>query len=350
MKRRLFFVILVVLLFVLIGNRVWRSSRKPDTKSISQLQEERGVPVEVHTVTRGEISESIDLSGTVQGIAQSDLISRITERVARVNVIAGQRVNKGQVLVAFDTSSPMAQYRQAKAALADAERNASRMKALFEEGAVSKQMFEQAESGLEIARANFQAASSLVEITSPISGVVTSVNVHEDQVVPTGSVVCTVARVDSVKIVADASRTELKGLKEGNRVFIGGAGQTRIPGYVSIVSSSANPQTRTFRVEMVADNGSGSLKPGSFVTAEVLTVRKENVLVIPAMCLTGSEGQTKVFVVVENDRAESRPVKVGITGERSAEILEGLREGERVVKRGHEPLAGGEKLKIVEAE
>jgi RND family efflux transporter MFP subunit len=350
MKRRLFFIILAVLLFVLIGNRVWRSSRQPDTKSISQLQMERGIPVEVHTVSTGEVSEFVELSGTVQGIAQSDLISRITERVARVNVSTGQRVRKGQVLIAFDTSSPMAQYRQAKAALADAERNSSRMKALFEEGAVSRQVFEQAESGLEIARANFQAASSLVEITSPISGVVTSVNVHEGQIVHTGSVVCTVARVDSVKIVADAGQTELRGLRVGNRVLIAGSQETKIPGYVYSVSSSANPETRTFRVEMVADNSSGFLKPGSFVTAEILTLHKENVLTVPSLCITEAEGETKVFVVTEDDRAELRPVSVGITSERSAEILEGLREGERIVKRGQEPLKGGEKLKVLEAE
>ncbi|KPJ60908.1 MAG: hypothetical protein AMJ46_04245 [Latescibacteria bacterium DG_63] len=348
MKRRLIYIVLAVLLVALVGNRVWRSSKRVETKSISQLQAEKGVPVSIHTVSRGEITEFVELSGTVHGIAQSDLISRITERVERVQVHAGEKVEKGQVLVVFDTGSPMAQYRQAKAALGDAERNSSRMKALFEKGAVSKQMLEQAESGLEIARANFEAASSLVRITSPITGVVTSLNVYEDEVVSVGSVLCTVARVDSVKIVASAGQTELRGLERGNQVSIAASQGARVSGRVSSISSSADPQTRTFRVEIVADNSSGYLKPGAFVTGKIRTAHEENTVVIPLTCISSHEVKPTVFVVTENDYAELRPVRIGITNERSAEILDGLREGEHVILRGHELLAGGEKLKIIE--
>jgi RND family efflux transporter MFP subunit len=350
MKRRLLVVLLVVVLFILIGNRVWRSSKRPDAKSISQLQSERGVPVVVYTANRGEISESVELPGTVQGIAQSTLISRITERVTRVHVAVGQKVRKGEILVALDVGSPMAQYRQAKAALGDAEKNLSRMKALFEEGAISRQMFEQAESGLEIARANFEAASALVEIVSPIAGVVTSVNVHEGEVVHTGSVVCTVARADSVKIVADVSPSELEGLEAGDPAMIEETEKEKIPGQVYSISSSADPHTRTFRVELIAANRSGSLKPGSFVTAKVLTSYKNNALVIPLESISSSEAGPGVFLITDSDRSELRPVRIGITNDKFAEILDGIEEGDRVIRRGHELLTGGEKLKIVETE
>ncbi|UCF79440.1 MAG: efflux RND transporter periplasmic adaptor subunit [Candidatus Eiseniibacteriota bacterium] len=348
MKRKLILIMIVALVLVLAGNRIWRSSKRPQTKSISQLQTERGVPVSFYTAARGDISRSVELTGTVQGIAQADLISRITERVARVYVAAGQSVTSGQLLLTFDTSSPMAQFRQAKAALGDAEKNASRMKALLEKGAISRQVMEQAESGLEIAKANFEAARSLVEITSPIRGVVTSVNVYEDETVSAGTVLCTVARFDSVKVVVDASQTELKELKAGNRVFISAAREEKVPGEVSTISSSANPETRTFRVEIEADNAARLLKPGSFVTAEILTQYEADVLIVPLRCILSREGEQAVFVITEEERAELRPVTVGIINEKSAEILEGLLEGERVVLRGHELLSGGEKLKLLE--
>jgi len=340
--------IIVAVLIVLVGNRIWQRSRRPASKSISELQSEIGIPVSVSTVGFGDISESIELTGTVQGIVQSDLISKMTERVVSVNAGVGTRVVSGQVLVVFDDSNPTAQYRQARAALENAERDYSRMKVLLEQGAVSEQVFEAAESGLEVARANFEAARSMVEVISPIDGVLTSMNVHAGETVPVGTVVCTVARVDRVKVVVAAAEAELRKLSFGAPALVRTSGASEIAGTVSMLSSSADPGNRTFRVEVTADNTSRILRPGSFATVSVQTANKKGVLTVPSDAIVTREGKRGVFVVSSDGKAEFRTVRVGIVNSKSTEILEGLEVGERMVAKGYELLKGGETLNIIQ--
>jgi len=350
-RRNTIIVVVVVAVFVLVvANRFWQQSRRPATKSIAELQSEKGIPVSVDTVGLGSISESLELTGTVQGIVQSDLFSKTTERVVRVGASVGQRVSKGQVLVAFDTSNPMAQYRQAKAALDDAEKDFSRMEALLEQGAISEQMFEKTQTGLEVARANFEAARSIVEVISPIDGVVTSVNVTEGETVAIGSVVCTVSRYDRVKVVVKASEADLQELSAGALALVRTAEGGEVPGTVSMISSSADPDTRTFRVEVTADNTSRALRPGSFATVAVQAAHKKDTLVVPSHSIVTRDGKQSVFVVDANGMAELRHVTVGLVNSRSTEVVDGLKPGERIVTKGYELLRGGETLNIVEAE
>ncbi|MFH0778427.1 MAG: efflux RND transporter periplasmic adaptor subunit [Candidatus Eisenbacteria bacterium] len=346
----LILVAVLVVIALLVGNRMWQQARKPVSQSISELQSQKGIPVSIDTVGLGNVSESLQLTGTVLGIAQSDLISKIAERVVRVHANVGESVKKGAILVVFDTSNPMAQYRQAKTALDNAERDFARMKALLEQGAISRQMFDQTESGLEVARANFEAARSMVEITAPIDGVVTAMNVHEGEVVPAGHAVCTVARVDRVKVIAQASEVEVRKLSVGAASVIRASEGREIAGTVSSISSSADPGTRTFRVEVTADNSQGHLRAGAFATVTVQTANRQNVLVVPVHCVITREGRQAVFVASDDGTAQLRRVKTGVTNSQHTEILEGLKQGDRIVIKGYELLKGGEKISVVGAE
>jgi membrane fusion protein (multidrug efflux system) len=350
MRRRLIIVVIIAIVAALVGNRMWQQGKRSASKSIAELQSEKGIPVSVEPVRRGEISESVGLTGTVEGIVQSDLVSRITERVVSVRVSQGQQVKEGQLLVQFDTTNPMAQYRQAKAALEDTEKDFVRMKALLEQGAISEQMFEKARTGLEVARANFEAASSVVDITAPIDGVVTSVNVREGEVVPIGKVICTVAKINKAKVVVTASESELVKLTKGAQATISSADGRAVTGTVSSISSSADPATRTFRVEITADNDSRTLRPGSFATVVVRTGHKKDALLVPSRCVLDRQGKRVVFVVAKDNTAQLRQVSVGIANQESLEIMEGLAQGDLVITEGHERLKGGEKLNVLKTQ
>ncbi|MCX5799956.1 MAG: efflux RND transporter periplasmic adaptor subunit [Candidatus Eisenbacteria bacterium] len=350
MRKRVIILVIIAIVAALVANRMWQQSRRPASKSIAELQGERGTPVSVEPVRRGEISESVQLTGTVEGIVQSDLVSRISERVVSVRVSVGQYVKNGQLLIQFDTTNPTAQYRQAKAAFEDAEKDFARMKALLEQGAISEQAFEKTRMGLEVARANFEAASSVVDITAPIDGVVTSVNVREGEVVAAGKLMCTVAQLNKVKVVVTASESEILGLTKGAEATISSSEGRSVTGSVSSISSSADPITRTFRVEITAGNDSRTLKPGSFATVVVRTGHKKDALLVPSGAVLDQQGKRVVFVVTKNNTAQLRPVTVGIVNQESIEILSGLTQDEVVVTSGHERLKGGEKLNVLKTQ
>jgi len=221
------------------------------------------------------------------------------------------------------------------------------MKALLEQGAVSEQMFEKTRMGLEVARANFEAASSVVRITAPIDGVVTSLNVREGEVVLVGKVVCTVAKLNKAKVVVAASESEILGVTKGAQATISASDGETVTGFVSSISSSADPITRTFRVEITAGNDSRTLKPGSFSTVTVRTGYKKDALLVPPRAVLDWQGKRVVFVAAQDSTAQLRAITVGIVNQESMEVLSGLAENDLIIIEGHERLKGGEKLNIL---
>ncbi len=104
-------------------------------------------------------------------------------------------------------------------------------------------------------------------------------------------------------------------------------------GKVFYTGDIVDPDTRTVRMMAVVDNRERRLKPGQFVEVALERVF-DNVLQIPAAALAEHAGEQFVFVYRGSDEFEKRPVRVGRRTEQAVEILEGLREGERIAVGG----------------
>ncbi|MEW5995609.1 MAG: efflux RND transporter periplasmic adaptor subunit, partial [Candidatus Zixiibacteriota bacterium] len=138
-------------------------------------------------------------TGTLEGEQQAVMYARVAEAVDAVHVREGERVSAGRLLISLNKGGPGSRYLEAQAIFRNAEKQYRKMERLFNEGAVSETEFDAARTEYEVARASFEAAAELVEIRSPIDGVVTAVDVSAGDYLTLGQGLVTVAATDRLR-------------------------------------------------------------------------------------------------------------------------------------------------------
>lgn len=354
-KGRIIWIALAVVV-VLFALRFWLVGKKETVESIRSVQEAEGKPVEVVAAHRGDIEVWTTLAGTVEGCFQYPVVSTNSITVIEVLKSEGDRVENGDVLIRLDKAAPnpmLHSYNRSKALYDDALTEARRMRTLFEEGAISKQMLDKTELALEVARSDLINASGSVNLKATHAGVVTSVIAEEGEIASAYDPLMWIANTDSVKIVFEAGSMQAMELAAGQRALwrsrgTGFSGQ----GYVSKLDLAADPKTHLVSGEACFPNGEGKLMPGLLVSFDALIGERRGVVKIPVSCLVGSNGRGYGVFVAESGadgkmNARLRRVETGLRANDHVEIVSGLEEGELVVKFGQTLLSDGDLVKIV---
>ncbi|MFA6978786.1 MAG: efflux RND transporter periplasmic adaptor subunit [Ignavibacteriaceae bacterium] len=301
------------------------------------------IPVQIAKVELKEIVLTKSFSGTLEGEDQANIVAKLPERIVTVKVKVGDAVKAGQLIIQLDKAGAASQYYQAEAAFKNAEKDLHRMEALFKEGAVSQQLLDGTQTGFSIAKANYEAAKSSVELTSPISGVVTAVNANVGDLAMVGMPLVTVANINSMKIIFNVSEIDLPKFSIGQPVKIYSelnAGNVR-NGKISQSARSAEVESRTFEVKGIFPNTSDRwFKPGMFCKADVELKSQKGSLSVPSRAITITEKGSGVFTI-ENNRAYFKLVTQGLSNDTFTEVLSGLKEGEVIVTVGMNNLKEG---------
>ncbi len=294
------------------------------------------VPVEIAVVHRQSISVTKQFSGTLEGEEQANIVAKISERITSINAHVGESVKAGQVVVVLDRSGATSQFYQAQAGYNNALKTYERMKALYKEGAISQQSLDGAQTAYEVARANFEAAKSAVELTTPIPGVITAVNVSVGDLTTPGAVLVTVAKIGRMKVDFDVNETDLGSLSVGHKVQVYSEARpdVKVTGEIVQLSKSADVRSRTFQMKALFDNTPDNwFRPGMFCRVNVPISPGEKPLVVPAASVV-SDGITSRVFVVRSGRSFQRAVRTGLTDGKVFEILDGLEERDTVITTG----------------
>lgn len=105
-------------------------------------------------------------------------------------------------------------------------------------------------------------------------------------------------------------------------------------GKVVLLGNRVEPESRTLEVRIEVNNADGRLKPGMFADVAIATTALQDVLVISDQALQTLEDDQVVFVALSDTKFEKRVVKTGLEQRGRVQVLEGLKEGERVVTEG----------------
>jgi RND family efflux transporter MFP subunit len=284
----------------------------------------RKLPVTVESVHKGTIERKIPLGGLLKAQEQVFLAAKNPAfRIMHIPVKLGDYVSKGTPLVIFDSRELDLQIEQAVLAY---ERN----KQLFEVGAVSKFQLEQAETALE----NLTLQKENCILSSPISGVIATVNAVEGQLAGATPLV-SVVNIDQVELEVMVSESYISKIKKGEKVNVSipSVAEEPFQGIITAVAPQVDARTKAFPVTLTIKNLKNRLKDGMYGEIQLVTDRKTNILVIPQFAVVDYE-QKKVVYVVESDTAKMREVKLGLTLGEQAEVLSGLREGEMLIIEG----------------
>jgi RND family efflux transporter MFP subunit len=224
------------------------------------------------------------------------------------------------------------------------------MEYLFKEGAVSELQYDQAKTNYEVARVTFEAAAKLVDIQSPISGVVTSVDVSDGDFLSIGRQLATVATVDRLRVKFAVNAEDIRFFSRGAWVSVAaGNGRVSGEGAVTSISESADPVTRAFEVEVLVENQDGRFKVGTFARVDVALESMDGIIVVPRDALMTLDGQP-VGYVVTNGRVDKRVLSLGTNLEGRVVVDSGLEIGDTLVTLGQSYLSDGVQVTIANLE
>lgn len=294
------------------------------------------VPVETAVAVRTPLTVTRLYTGSLEGEEQANVVSKISERVTGIRAAVGLHVRKGQEMVGLDKGGTSSQYFQAGAGYRNAGKSLERMKSLYAEGAVALQSLDGAQTAYDVAKANFEAAQSAVDLSTPIAGVVTAVNVSLGDLTTPGQVLVTVANIDRMKVTISLNENDVTNVALGQDAVIYSEArpEAKVGGKIIQLSKSADIRSRSFEVKALFQNTPDRwFKPGMFVKVNLNISPAGKQLVVPSAAVQ-SDGVTNRVFVLREGRSYQVPVIVGVTdGERTA-ILQGLAEFDTVATVG----------------
>jgi multidrug efflux pump subunit AcrA (membrane-fusion protein) len=301
----------------------------------------RATGVATVPVSRQELSDEIRAVGTID--ADETKLERVAARVSgRVERLyanyTGQAVRRGAPL--FDLYSPDLVATQREYLLAIENRRLL-ADASPEAGQSARHLLDAARDRLRLWGISADQIRALertgrpdhtLTYRSPISGTVVQKNVIEGQYVQEGTDLYLLADLSSVWLVAQVYEFELGRLRVGQSVTatVSALPGAELKGRVVFIEPTLDRESRTARVRIALPNPRGELKPGMFGDAR-LAVPLGQGLSVPRTAVIDTGTRQVVYVETAPATFTARDVKLGGAAGDRREILEGLREGEKVV-------------------
>jgi len=170
-------------------------------------------------------------------------------------------------------------------------------------------------------------------IRSPFDGTIIEKHITLGEVVKDDSEVFVVADLNKVWINLQIHQKDIGLISKGQEVIISAKSSVpRTRGVIDYVEPVIDAKSRTSLARVVMENASGALRPGTFITADVLVTKRKAELVVDKNTLQDIDDKTCVFVQNEHG-FEARPVTVGWSNDKYAEVVSGLSAGEKIVIR-----------------
>lgn len=317
----------------------------------------------------GEIERTF--SGTAVTGRVVNLSFRSSGVVTELNVVLGQRVRAGELLVQLDNVAARLAYEQAVLALngAASQMNTAqlaldRTRALYESGTASLSDYENARNAFRTSAASHESAERSVRIQeeqvgygsihAPVDGTISAVNVEIDENVQAGQLVAVLNAGAGLDIALGLPESVIARTAPGMNATVS---FTAVPdrtfrGRVTEVSPSVDASTATYPVRVVLETPSGDIRAGMAASVNLAFPADsslEGALVVPAKAV-GEDGEGRFVFVVESigegeGTVRKQPVTVGRLTAEGFEIVSGLSPGQSVATAGLQTLLDGQRVR-----
>ena len=377
---------------------------------------EKTYQVQADKVQKSDISSIVTANGRIVPRTDVKISAYVPAKIVKLPVEEGDVVKKGELLVQLDATEYRAAVNQAKAQLASGKASLEqarlvykRQKELFEKKLSSEEQYDMAKTELDLAKARHeQAVASLDQakynlskttITSPMDGMVTSLNAEVGEIVMIGTmnnpgtVIMTISDMSEIESEVEVDETDIAEVKIGQEaeIEIDAFPDTVFKGKVTEIGHSARisglgtqDQVTNFLVKVVLLDEVPNIRPGMSASVDITTNYHADVLNVPIQAVVMREEESDtlttkeeekegslasvdtlpkkgnkkgkkekkeiegVFVVKEG-RVEFVKVSTGIADQQNIELVSGINEDDMVVTGNYKilrTLKDGDKVKV----
>ncbi|MCX8037685.1 MAG: efflux RND transporter periplasmic adaptor subunit [Candidatus Sumerlaeia bacterium] len=366
------------------------------------LRREYAVPVAVRNILRATMHEYVATVGTVAPVRS---LAVKAEESGRIHFVKpwreGDYVKENEILARLDEEETLREIEIAQAdldsarndlalALAQVERTATdfaRADEMFRHGQIARKAWEERKFSADSAKIRYEESVIRVQraeksldrlllqrdrkiVRAPMSGYLVAsdalqnrndasaansavrITDQEGRLVGTGTTICGVVDMEHVLIRCDVTSKDIGKIQKGQKAIatVYADEEVVVEGEVADVSQIMSMDTRAFKVDITAPNPRGMLRPGMFARVNIIIRTRRDTMIVERKIIQRRNNEDIVFVVNDEERAEKRTVQLGLENPDEVEILDGLREGDKLVVLGYETLQDKVKVKIMETE
>jgi membrane fusion protein (multidrug efflux system) len=349
MKKSIFIFAVVIITFTRCGN------------SDQNLNADVEIPVSVDDIKLKPIEEFINTTGTAFPKGEILLKSKITasyylEQNPQTGRLwqLGDKVKAGALIARLEdkeyVNTLKLETNELNLELSESE--LKKQESLYEKGGVTLK-------DLKTASINYANAKTTVEnaklqldktrIVAPIDGVIVDLPYYTQSTqIESGSTIVKIMDYQIMYMDVQLPEKYISVIKPGQVVKLTNytiPGDTII-GNITQLSPAINADTRTFKGNVSINNQRMLLRPGMFVKADIITSRKDSVIVIPKSIIL-SRQKGKIVFIIDRGIAAERSIETGLENITEVEVTRGLMKNERVVTSGFETLSNKSKVKIL---
>lgn len=319
-----------------------------------EKKEKPPVPVEVTSVTSGEVSAYISSAANLVAETDVQILAEWEGKVTRLEVEEGDRIAKGEILATLDDADLQIAEKKAKVRESTARLAFERAERLHGQDLLPQEDLDKLALDHQVAQQELAEVEWRLEktrIRAPFRGVLTARNVQLGQHVRPGDQLFTVMDFDPLVARIYLPEQDVLRLTEGRAVKISLKADEGVAftGSIRQISPVVDPQTGTVKVTVEASSPPAAVRPGAFVRIDIVRETREGALLLPREAVVRELQRAYVFVT-DGETASRRPVTLGLEEEGRVEITSGVDLGDSIVVAGQGGLKDGAKVEVLDAE
>jgi len=293
----------------------------------------------------------INLSGTTQPDKRAVLAARSDGVVNLLALTKGDAITEGAVVMTLEGPEILARARISEIALEQREREFGVAQRLFSGGNTPEIELTGARSARDAAEAELTLARAIVdklELESPFSGLVDSVDVELGEWVQTGAPIATILSLDPILVHAEVSELDIGHVVTGGKALIRLVNGTEMEGTVRFVAREASAETRTFPVEIALPNPDAIIPAGMTTEVELFAESVRAITVPKSVITLSTDGQIGLRVAGADNIA--RFVTIDIVDDTDEGlVVTGVPEDVRIIVAGQDLVRDGDTVVIAVA-
>ena len=346
-----FIVIILVLSLLILTGGILKKVKRLEAERKAATRQEVSVQVVTLTVKPVQLEERLNLPAAVESFENLWVKSEASGQVIKILVQEGQMVQKGQVLVELDSRDYTTNLARIEANYKLVTIEYNRIAELFKRNIAAASEVDRLEAQLKDLEAQLKASKLALErtkITAPIMGRLNEIETKIGDWLSTDKPVAQILQIGEVKVTVGIPESDVSSvidLKEAD-IIIEALDKLRLKGRKLFLSRQPNDLARLYNMELVVDNPDGRILPGMFARVEIVKKRFEDALAIPLYAVISQDNENFVYLEKDN-KAEKRPVELGILEGWMIQVRSGLNVGDNVIIVGHRQVDEGQAVQVI---
>ncbi|WP_353642993.1 efflux RND transporter periplasmic adaptor subunit [Mesorhizobium sp. WSM2239] len=308
--------------------------------------------VEVRSSQARTVPQYIFAQGGAQPFRTADVVAQAAGTIDAVLVQEGDQVRADTVVARIRLDARSSRRESAQAQVETLEADLEGMRQLAREGFAAESRVRELEAQLESARAELAGVREEVEDTevkAPIPGIVSDVFLNAGQFAPAGGQIIRIVDNSPLRVTLHVSQRDVGKVDHGSVALVSFATGGLAKGRVCFIAPAADPETRTFRVEVRVPNENRRIPSRVSAELRMTTGEVRAHFISPAILALNEAGELGVKSVDESRKAAFHPVEI-LQAETDGVWIGGLPDRLRLISTGQGFVRQGESVRVANEE